>query len=201
VNEQGQGSGGKGQGLTASLPAVDSCRSLPLVPCPLPLFSSGFTLLELLVVLAVMAMAAAIVVPRLPTSEATALKRSARGVAALLRSIDNEATTRKTTYRLTFDLGLEQLRVKELQGGEEAAPNDVRLARPVLAEGIAIEDVRLPRLGTVTSGQVQVEIGPGGLSEYLTVHLVSPAGKQFTVMAFPQTGKVTVNEGYLEKAL
>jgi len=161
----------------------------------------GFTLLELLVVLAVLSVMTAIVLPRLPASEATALKRSAKGLAALLRTIDNEATTRKATYRLTFDLGLEQLRVKEMRGGEETAPGDVRLARPVLVEGVAFEDVRMPRLGTVTSGQVQLDVGPGGLNEFLTVHLVSPAGKQWTVMAFPQTGKVTAGEGYVEKAL
>jgi general secretion pathway protein H len=71
----------------------------------------------------------------------------------------------------------------------------------VLADGIALEDVRLPRLGTVTSGQVQLDVGPGGVNEFLTIHLSSSAGKQWTVMAFPQNGKVTVGEGYIEKAL
>ena len=157
--------------------------------------------MELLVVLAVLAAAAAIVLPRLPATDAADLKRSARGVAALLRTIDSEAVTQKSTFRLTFDLGLEQLQVRELRGGEAVMPGDVRLARPVLAEGIALEDVRLPRLGTVTSGHVQLDIGPGGLNEFLTIHLLAPAGKQYTVMAFPQTGKVTVAEGYIEKAL
>lgn len=157
--------------------------------------------MELLVVLAMLALTAAIVLPRLPVPEATALKRSARGLAALLRTIDNEATTRKVTYRLTFDLVLEQLRVRELRGGGETMPTDVRLARPVLADGIALEDVRLPRLGTVNIGQVQMDIGPGGLNEFLTIHLRSPAGRQYTVMAFPQAGKVTVAEGYIERAL
>ena len=181
---------GKGSGFYRSL-----------IIGPRSLSSAGFTLIELLVVLAVLAMAAAIVLPRLPATEAADLKRSARGMAALLRTIDNEAITKKTTYRLTFDLGLEQLRVREMRGGEETMPGDVRLTRPVLADGIALEDVRLPRLGTVSSGQVQIDIGPGGLNEFLTIHLLSPAGKQFTVMAFPQTGKVTVVEGYIEKAL
>lgn len=193
-NSSGLRGGGSGHFLQAFIPRAPS-------PEPRTLSSAGFTLLELMVVLAVLAVTAAIVLPRLPAPEATELKRSARGLAVLLRTIDTEATTRKTTYRLTFDLGLEQLRVRELRGGEEAMPGEARLARPVLADGIALEDVRLPRLGTVTSGQVQIDIGPGGLNEFLTVHLLAPAGKQYTVMAFPQTGKVTVSEGYLEKAL
>ncbi len=197
------GSGLRAQG---SGPAVQSVLNLLSVSCfqppaPSPQPSAGFTLLELLVVLAVLSMVAAIVLPRLPVPEAKALQRSAKGVAALLRTIDNEATTSKTTYRLTFDLGLEQLRVKELRGGEEVAPTDAHLVRPVLAEGIALEDVRLPRLGTVSSGQVQLDIGPGGLNEFLTIHLAAPAGAKYTVMAFPQTGKVKVSEGYLEQAL
>ena len=157
--------------------------------------------MELLVVLFVLSLVAAVVLPRLPVPETTALKRAAKGVAALLRIIDTEATTRKTTYRLTFDLGLEQIRVRELRGGEETMPGDAHLTRPVLADSIALEDVRLPRLGTVTSGQVQLDVGPGGLSEFLTIHLESPAGGKYTVMAFPQSGKVTVNEGYVEQAL
>lgn len=157
--------------------------------------------MELLVVLAVLLLLAGVVLPRLPVPEATELKRSARGVAALLRTIDNEATTSKLTYRLIFDLGQEQLLVREMRGGEERLPTDVRLTRPILAQGIALEDVRLPRLGTVTSGQVQMDIGPGGLSEFLTIHLQSPAGKQYTVMAFPQNGKVTAAEGYIVRAL
>jgi general secretion pathway protein H len=165
------------------------------------ILEAGFTLMELLVVLAVLAVAAAVVLPRLPATEQTDLQRSARRVAALLRTLDLEATTRKVPYRLIFDLGLEQVRVKEVRNGEEVAPGDVRLTRPVLAERIAIEDVRLPRLGTVSSGQVQLDLGSRGLNDFLTIHLVAPSGAQWTVMAFPQNGKVTVSEGYIEKAL
>lgn len=152
-------------------------------------------------VLAVMAITAAIVIPRLPMPEATELRRSARGMAALLRTVDNEAVTRKVTYRITFDMVMEQVTVREMRGGEESMPKDVRLSRPVLSEHVAIEDVRLPRLGTVASGQVQLDIGPAGLSEFITIHLQSPDGNKYTVMAFPQTSKVTVVEGYIERAL
>jgi hypothetical protein len=68
----------------------------------------------------------------------------------------------------------------------------------MVKEGIIVADVRIPRLGKVLDGQLRLEVGMGGIRDFVTIHLRSGAGQFWTVMAFPSGGKVKVYEGYLE---
>jgi len=71
------------------------------------------------------------------------------------------------------------------------------MGRRLIEEGIAIEDITVPRLGTVTEGEVSVPFGPGGSPDCITIHL--KGGEQhYTVIAYPSGGKVRVLEGYQE---
>jgi len=164
--------------------------------------SHGFTLLELLVVIAILSLTAALVFPLLPSTEAGALKSSARGVAAMLRYLGEEAVTTKTTYRLHLEPGGTGLKVmKRLAGGDEVPPGDTFLARPVLASGVTIVDVETGRLGKVTEGEVRIDVGPGGLADLLSIHLQGKGGENYTVTAYPASGKVKVANGYQEAGI
>lgn len=159
---------------------------------------SGFTLLELMVVIFIISMTAAIVLPRLPAPEATRLKSSARNLASGLRFLNDQAIITKKMYRLHLDLGEHSSRISELSpSGDELQPGDQFMGRRLIEEGIEIEDVTVPRLGLVTEGEVTVPFGPGGLSDGMTIHLKA-GDEHFTVIAYPSGGKVKVLEGYQE---
>lgn len=163
---------------------------------------SGFTLIELLVVLVLLSITAALVAPRLPATDSMALKSSARSAASLLRYLGDRSIGSKNIYRLRINISESSLRVtRKLASGDEIPPEDPLLLRNVIASGIIITDLQSPRLGTVTEGEVLIDFGASGLSEFLTLHLSSPKGESVTIAGYPQGGKVKILTGYQELSL
>lgn len=160
---------------------------------------SGFTLIEIAVVMAIIGMVMLLVMPRLPSSDQENLKISARTLAATLRYMQERAATSRKTYYLSFAPGSEAVALLEAGGdGSAREASDPLLQKAPLKDGIVVADVRIPRLGKVVDGQLRIEIGSGGLRDFVTIHLRSTQGQFRTVMAFPAGGKVREYEGYLE---
>ncbi|MBI5485063.1 MAG: type II secretion system protein [Deltaproteobacteria bacterium] len=162
--------------------------------------TAGFTLIEIAVVLALIGMVMLLVIPRLPSSEKENLKISARTLASTLRYMQERAATSRTGYYLSLAPGTDSARIFEIGGdGGGKEPGDPLLQKAPLKEGIQVADVIIPRLGKVVDGQLRLDVGMGGLRDLVIIHLRSPAGDFWTLMAFPAGGKVKVYEGYLEE--
>jgi general secretion pathway protein H len=88
---------------------------------------SGFTLLEVLVVIAILSLAATIVGIALPgTRERTALARTEAGIMNLLVEAQAEARRSAAARQVTFDLDAQRMHIEgKLQG--YAVSQDVRL--------------------------------------------------------------------------
>ena len=163
---------------------------------------SGFTLIEIAVVMAIIAMVMLLVIPRLPSSDQENLKISARTLASTLRYLQERAatTSSRSGYYLMFEPGTETVKIFEIAGdGNSKEPGDPLLQKSPIKEGITVADVRIPHLGKIVDGQLRVDVGVGGLRDFVTVHLRSPGGQFWTVMAFPSSGKVKAFEGYHEE--
>jgi general secretion pathway protein H len=162
----------------------------------------GFTLLEIIVVLAIVAMLLVVVVPRLPSSDSENLKISARTLASTLRYIQDRSATSRSTYFMVIEPGTDVIRLLEASAdGSDKNPDDPLLRQRPIKEGIMISDVMIPRLGKVNEGQLRLTIGMGGLRDFTVFHLQSKDNSYWTVMAFPSSGKVKIYEGYLETPL
>lgn len=160
---------------------------------------AGFTLIEIAVVMAIIGMVMLLVVPRLPSSDQENLKISARTLASTLRYLQERATTSGTAYYLELAPGTESAKIVEISGdGSAKEPTDQLLLRSALKEGITVADVRIPRLGKINDGQLRIDVGVGGIRDFVTIHLRSAEGQFWTVMAFPSGGKVKAFEGYIE---
>lgn len=160
---------------------------------------AGYTLIEIAVVLAVIGMVMLLVLPRLPSSDQENLKVSARTLASTLRYLQERATTSRTGYYLSLAPGTENLRILEAGGdGSAKEPADPLLQKSPIKEGVIVADVRIPRLGKVSDGELRIDVGAGGVRDFVTIHLRSAAGQFWTVMVFPSGGKVKAYEGYLE---
>jgi len=165
-------------------------------------YRQGFTLIELMVILVLLSITAALVVPRLPASESMELKSSARSLASMIRYLGERSIGSKNIYRLRINISENSIKVtRKLANGDEIPPEDPLLARNVLAAGIVLADMESPRLGKVTEGEVLIDLGAAGLSEFLTIHLSSPKGESFTIVGYPHGGKVKILSGYQEMTL
>ena len=140
-----------------------------------------------------------LVLPRLPTSDQENLKISARTLASTLRYLQERAATSRTNFYLALAPGTESVKIVEIGAdGSGKEPSDPLLQKSPVKEGVIVADVRIPRLGKVSDGQLRVDVGMGGIRDFVTVHLRSAGGQFWTVMAFPSGGKVKAFEGYLE---
>ncbi len=165
-------------------------------------FSKGFTLLELIIVITVLSVVVMLVAPRLPSTNSSALKSSARALASTVRYLGETSVTGKKYYRLHLNISANSIRItRKLPSGEELPPDDTLFDRKILGSQVFISDVHTPRLGKVTEGEVLIDFNSAGLSEFLTIHLNAGAGKEFTVIGFPANGKVKILEGYQEFSL
>jgi len=162
----------------------------------------GFTLLEIVVVLVIIGMVMTLVIPRLPSSQREDLKISARTLGSTLRYLQDRAATTGTTYYLHLEPGTDTVKVMQATAdGSEKEPDDPFLQQRPTREGIQVADVVVSRLGKLSVGQVRLDIGAGGLRDFVAIHLRSPDGPFWTVMGFPAGGKVKVYQGYQEDAL
>jgi len=164
-------------------------------------FQAGFTLIEMVVVVSIIALAAVLVFPLLPSTDAANLRKSARSLASVIRYLGDRSVTTKVPYRMLLDLSDNTIMVKKIVNGEETEPEDPFFTRKLLTEGVSIEDVEIPRLGKLTEGVVNVDFGVAGLGEFIIIHLKGLKEGHFTVTAMPDGGKVKVLEGYQEMKL
>ena len=162
--------------------------------------NAGFTLLELIVVLLLVSLIAALIFPRLPSSQASDLRNSARQLAVLMRYLEERAVATKKTYYLHINLDDDRLTVsrKGAVGNENGQDDDPFLKRQPLMKGIRVSDITTDQLGKISTGEALISYGPGGRSAPLLLHLAAPDGSYFTIQALPVSGSVKVASGYQE---
>jgi prepilin-type N-terminal cleavage/methylation domain-containing protein len=146
----------------------------------------GFTLLEIALVMAIVAILLGLAIPRLPSLGRTDLEASADRLATTMTYLADEASLRGRIYRLTLDLDAEGWTVAALA---PFAPMEDGATRPEfhedaddpmagavgLPDGVVF-DVVLDRDGTTGAGRHDVFFLPEGLTENLGVRLAEESG-------------------------
>ena len=163
--------------------------------------TSGFTLLELAIVLLILGIAASFVVPRLRTTDDVALQASASRLASTARWLYEEAAFRRLPMRLNVDLDKQVYWVTVFNDDLEEPDFVVDgspLAQPVaLPDAVAFLDVVLPAIGKVQEGVVFAQFYPEGYADALVVHLEGRQGGRTTLAVEPLTGRARVADGYV----
>lgn len=167
-----------------------------------PARPSGFTLLELAIVLLVLAIAASFVIPRLRDTDSTALQASSARLASVTRYLYEEAALRRLPMRLNLDLDRQAYWVTVFNDDPEQpafVPDESPLSRPTaLPEAVRFLDVVLPAVGTVKEGMVFAQFFPEGYADALVVHLEGRRGDRATLAIEPLTGRTRVADGYID---
>lgn len=138
---------------------------------------AGLTLIELIVVLAIAAVAAALVLPMVGRGTQTVRLRTEAGrVAALLREARQHAVTQRRATRVTLDRARHAIAVT-------ASGADRPVRELTLAPGIRLD---------VAQGGETLTFSPRGTARETRWQLEGPGGRRLLITVEPVTGRVVV---------
>ena len=144
--------------------------------CAVPASRGGFSLFELVLVLAIMGAIAALVLPSLPGAiESARFRGSAGEVRAVLNLARTLAVSEARNRSVAFDL----------DRGEYGIDGDAR--KWLLPEGVRVSAVRLGD-AAAERGVVRVRFYPDGSADEAEVAISSSGGGQKRVRVDPLTG-------------
>ena len=139
---------------------------------------SGFTLLELIVVLFIVSVVMAIVVPSFSGLGENKLKSEAREIASILRYMYDSAVSRKETFLINFNFNED---IVYLNG-----PDGERTRRFDNITGVTTQS-----RGMISSGELIFFFEPLGIRENLSIHL-NKGDKEMTVTLNHLSGRVKI---------
>ena len=158
--------------------------------------SGGFTLLEIVIVVAVLALFVGLAVPRLPDIAGTRIHQNARKVSMMLQLTRSRAVSLRRYYRVEMDLDTNSMSVSYFGPEGTYIPDDeVRQVR--LRDGI-ISDVVNTSEGKILEGTGWVRISPRGFIEPAVIHIGDGQQRVVTVTPSPVSGRVRIQDGYID---
>lgn len=178
--------------------------------------NSGFTLIELSIILILLGVMLLFAVPKLGNREDISLRSTARELAGTIQSLFDESVLKKTSYQLVFEItenryliieknpDKESIKPDETENvidtsdkSETSEVIDVTNRYKKLPEKIFIKDITTATVNKATDGRVTIEFYPDGFMDKGVIH-ISNSKKDYTLTTTPLTGKVKVLEGYVE---
>lgn len=155
----------------------------------------GFTLIELIAVIAVIGATALIVFPRLPSVDELLFNSDCRKLSGLIRYLNETSYSKKKFYRVRFTPGQGTVEVEESRDGYAFIAGG-ETVRGLVMEDTYIEEVVLQGAGAVNQGEVVVVFAPGSGAEAFNLHL-KRRERRTTISYNPYSGKVKVAQGYV----
>jgi prepilin-type N-terminal cleavage/methylation domain-containing protein len=161
--------------------------------------NGGFTLLEVVIVVAVVALFIGLAVPRLPDMAGTRIYRSARKVSMILQLARSRAISLRRYYRVEMDLESSSLSVS-YYGPEGTYILDDEVREVSLRDSVIVDIVNSSD-GKVLEGIGWVRISPRGFIEPALIHIMDDQERIVTVVPSPVSGRVQIQEGYTDLAV
>jgi len=159
--------------------------------------ASGFTLIELVVVMAILASVLLIAFPGMGALQDFAFRSETRRMAGLFRYLDERATIEARYYRVWFYPEEDSFFVETSPDGEEFVPvSDPDIRGRSLGHSIDMEDVQIAGLGTISRGQAAVVFNPSAGADPFSLHL-RREDQRVTLRYNPFSGKVRILDGHL----
>ena len=162
--------------------------------------SSGFTLIEILVVMVILGGFLLLAVPRFGDFADVNIKSASRNLSGTIKYLYNESIFKKNIYKLAFDLDNNEYWVEYMQDNQFVVSNDPVLKRKRLPDGISFEDIFTERTQqTVNSGDdTFILFLPNGFVDYAVIHLNSSGDNSYTIETKPYTGGTKIYDQYFD---
>jgi general secretion pathway protein H len=161
--------------------------------------AKGFTLVELVMVMAVIVLTIAVVIPRLPDLGGISFDRSARRSALLIEEVRRRAVDKQRWYRLEFAFDPAVLTASYYGPGNLYVP-DEDLPPFALPAPMLLQEVETASAGKSLGGAAFLHFSPRGVVEPAAIHLGDGKGRSVTLLPELVTGGVEVVPGYRELA-
>lgn len=157
---------------------------------------SGFTLIELAVVIVLIGLLLGLVMPRLPGVGENELEATARRFAGMTRHIYNEAALTGLEHRIRIDVTGQRIEGLRLEDDGELVPLSGHGRGSALPDDIRFVDVERLGKGKVTSGQFETRVLPVGWIDETVIRLRSDGQQTLTLHVLPLTGVTEIHDGY-----
>jgi prepilin-type N-terminal cleavage/methylation domain-containing protein len=164
---------------------------------PLTLNGRGFTLIELIVTMVLIAMIASFAVPQIGNFiYADRLKVTTRKLVALIHRSSQLAQRQQASYLLTYQQR-DNTFVVEPEIGEKKEPDRKKENRLQLTEAVAVRDLWSWYGGLLPADAIVIRFSKNGYVEPTIIHLRKDDGQEMSVVLSPFLGKVQVMDGYV----
>lgn len=167
---------------------------MPTLPTGTSSKSQGFTLIELIVVMVILALIGMISVPlffnRLGTDERTTLRR----IAGTVKELYNEATLTRDEHQLEFDLDRHTIKTYRLRSVAVDRVEKEPFRRQIVLAPLTLQQIEVEGQGSFRSGQVTVRIFPLGWMEQTRLHVRYADGSDLQLIFSPLTGTTRIEE-------
>lgn len=155
---------------------------------------SGFTLVELVVVVTLLAMFSALSLPLLMNQGDSAERRTLRRLAGTVKQLYNEATLTRDEHLLTFDLENNSISAFRLVSSDGVVEKET-YGKTASLEPFHLRQVDVAGQGSFRNGQVSVRVFPLGWMEQTRIALQNEKGEQTFLEFSPLTGATKIDHG------
>lgn len=166
-------------------------------------FSSGFTLIEFMVVMFIMSIFLAYSVPMISRNSDVNINRSARKLAGVITGVKYESVFKKKNLRIMYDFDEMNYSIKEIaMTGDGLVQSDYGSEGESvyeLDEGVRFKDIDTAYGGKLDYGSTYTHFFDSGMVERTLIHLVSDSDAEKTLVVNVLTGEVDIFDEYYEE--
>ena len=160
--------------------------------------SSAFTLIELVVVLAVIGLIALLVFPKLGSLGLMDIRTEARRLEGITSLCFNLAVMEKNDYRLAIDLDHQCWWAEKRNGPEYQVATSDLLAKHCVGNGVTLEELEVLDRKQTRNGLEYIYFSPYGYVEPAKIFISNDSGSGYTLFTDPITGRMIVYPGQVE---
>jgi type II secretion system protein H len=161
--------------------------------------SRGFTLLELIIVIAIMGITVGFIGPRLYTGiSSSGMDKATREILAILQFARSTAVTRHAPYYVRFDI--DGRRIGLFPRPESSGETPEMLKERELPPGVKLKSVKTPYQSEKIQGHLDVLVTTEGVIEQGVIYLEGSLGKVYTLVIKPFSGMLEIHDRYVEIA-
>jgi prepilin-type N-terminal cleavage/methylation domain-containing protein len=189
---------------------------------------TGFSLIELLIVVAILGLVGMIAIPSISSSFRFSVQSNARELATLMKDTANSAQITGRVHRIAYDLKNNQYWVEStaentLLKGDEAKEKDLEhhsifdkpdankdnggfrqensltKKKKTLAIGVSFKDIYTEQGDeAITNGMAYTHIFPQGMSEKTLIHLIDTSHNETSLIVTNLLGRCQVEGRYID---